>query len=241
MNVNAVASASRHALVRYTVAAACNAHDLVEDAEVLLAAGRHARAYSLAALAVEEFGKACGGLALVVIPDEMRTQAPIRDLLEKHLLKQMGGILMGALGASTPGLTARVAEASQAQIAELLSQAAELASEADQAKKRGFYVDLAEGERIQQPSEITEAEAGNAVARARAVAEAASMLSDPEAQAIFASPPPGLLEISARLFTVYLEAGVVESPQTAAAVIAEMVSKTPASLRHGHADRRPAD
>ena len=38
-------------------------------------AGRHARAYSLAVLAVEEFGKAFGLLTLAAMPKNLRAQA----------------------------------------------------------------------------------------------------------------------------------------------------------------------
>jgi hypothetical protein len=78
-------------------------------------------------------------------------------------------------------------------------------------------VDLDEGERIQQPSEITETEARNALTRACDVAEVASMLSDLEAQAMLANPPAGAVEVSARLFAAYLEAGEIKSPEATAA------------------------
>ena len=58
MDLAAVKAAPALLLARGAVAAARNVQDLVEDAAVLSGAGRPARAYSLAVLAVEELGKA---------------------------------------------------------------------------------------------------------------------------------------------------------------------------------------
>ena len=66
MDLGAVKTAATPELVRCAVGAAANARDLLNDAELLSAAARHARAYALAALAVEEAGKAAtlGALAI---------------------------------------------------------------------------------------------------------------------------------------------------------------------------------
>src|SRR6266851_10405020 len=58
MDLGAVKEAPVRELARGAVAAARNARGLVEDAELLSGAGRQARSYSLAGLAVEEVGKA---------------------------------------------------------------------------------------------------------------------------------------------------------------------------------------
>ena len=59
---------SARALACGAVAAARNACGLVEDAELLSRAGRLARAYSLAGLAVEEVGKAGSLATLAAMP-----------------------------------------------------------------------------------------------------------------------------------------------------------------------------
>jgi len=53
-----VKTAAAPELVRCAVGAAVNARDLLDDAEFLSGAARNARAYAMAALAVEESGKA---------------------------------------------------------------------------------------------------------------------------------------------------------------------------------------
>lgn len=69
MDLGAVRAAPKPQLVACAIAAARNAQGLLHDAEVLADAGCTARAYSLAALAVEECGKAAGLTALAVIPE----------------------------------------------------------------------------------------------------------------------------------------------------------------------------
>ena len=64
MNLGAIKAAGRAELFACGVAAARNTDGLLRDAETLAGAGRPARAYSLAALAVEECGKALCLMAL---------------------------------------------------------------------------------------------------------------------------------------------------------------------------------
>ena len=222
MKVQALADADRPALVRYAAKAARNASDLAEDAELLVSAGRYGRAYSLAALAVEEVGKSGGLLALAMMPDEMRVRAPVRELLEWHALKQMGGLLTGVLEMSTPGVTDRLAGTSTGQLAELLSGVAAQARDADQAKKRGFYVDMDDAGQIREPSEVSEAEAREAIARARHAVTAASMLNDPSAQARLADPPPDALPLASTLFEVYFQNRDIDSAEAVAALVGQV-------------------
>ena len=99
---------STPALVKCAVGAAVNAQGLLDDAELLCAAGRHARGYALAALAVEEAGKAADLTALAVMPVSLRAQAPVGRMLEWHQLKLVGGLLITAvpLGTSSVQLAA---------------------------------------------------------------------------------------------------------------------------------------
>jgi AbiV family abortive infection protein len=75
VDLAAVKEAPERALAPAAVAAARNACGLVEDAELLAGAGRLARAYSLARLAVEEVGKADGLAALAAMPGNLRGRA----------------------------------------------------------------------------------------------------------------------------------------------------------------------
>jgi hypothetical protein len=103
MDLQAVKDASRPALLACVAAAAENGQGLLDDAEGLAGAGLYARAYSLSALAVEEFGKAFGLLTLVAMPRNAREQAPVGRMLEWHQLKLVGGMLMAVLGFGPPG------------------------------------------------------------------------------------------------------------------------------------------
>jgi AbiV family abortive infection protein len=106
VDLRAVKAARRTELSACAVAAARNAHGLLHDAEVLARSGCAARAYSLAALAVEECGKAACLCALAVLPKTLRTRAPVGRLLEWHQLKQVGGLL-AAMPPARAGVTAR--------------------------------------------------------------------------------------------------------------------------------------
>lgn len=222
MRVQALAHVGRPALVRFAAKAARNASDLAKDAELLVSAGRYGRAYSLAALAVEEVGKAGGLLALAMMPDDIRVRAPVRELLEWHALKQMGGLLAGVLEMSTPGVTGRLAATSTGQLAKLLSGVAAQARDTDQAKKRGFYVDMDDAGQIREPSEVSEAEAREAVARARHVAAAASMLNDPSVQARLAGPPPDALPLASMVFGAYSQNRDIDSAEAVAALVRQV-------------------
>lgn len=68
-------------LAACSVGAAANAQALLDDAELLSAAARHARAAALAALAVEEAGKAAALFTLATMPWR---------LLQWHQLKLVG-------------------------------------------------------------------------------------------------------------------------------------------------------
>src|SRR5215475_6953436 len=103
MDFQAVKDASRPELVACANAAAQNGRDLLADAELLSDADRHPRAYSLAVLAVEEYGKAVSLLTLAVMPENLRAQAPVRRMLECHPIKQVGGLLLAVLPLSEPG------------------------------------------------------------------------------------------------------------------------------------------
>ena len=89
--LRAVKEAPVRVLARGAVAAARNARGLVQDAELLSGAGRLARAYSLAGLAVEEVGKAGSLAALAAMPENLRARAPVGRMLEWHQMKLVAG------------------------------------------------------------------------------------------------------------------------------------------------------
>jgi AbiV family abortive infection protein len=220
-----VKAAGRSALVGYVAAIAENGHGLVSDAELLFGCGRWARAYTVAALASEEFGKAAGVLALVLMPDDIRAQMPVRDLLEWHRLKQVGGLLMAVVQAGTPGIAARIAATPADQLAVILEETAAQADESDQWKKRGLYVDMDDYGQIQRPADITEAEAAEGLARAREVAASAGLLTDPAAHALFSNPSPQALAFSSELFSAYFAAADLAGPEDAAMAALDIASR----------------
>ena len=225
MDLRAVKAASKTELSACAVAAARNAHGLLHDAEVLARSGSAARAYSLAALAVEECGKAAGLTALVALPKTLRTQAPVGRLLEWHQLKQVGGLLTAAVTWEGPGVAPKLAAMPAARAAQILRTLCVPAEEADRLKRRGLYVDMDRGGRIREPSEITGAEVINQFARARQATASARMLLDPEVQARIARPPTEAIELCGALASAVTLAGYTRTPEAAAEVMLDAVRK----------------
>jgi AbiV family abortive infection protein len=231
VDLRAVKAASRTELSTCAIAAARNAHGLLHDAEVLARSGSAARAYSLAALAVEECGKAAGLTALVALPKTLRTRAPVGRLLEWHQLKQVGGLLIAAVTMDAPGLAPKLAAMPAAQARQILCSLNVPADEADRLKRRGLYVDMDRSGRIREPSEITEAEVTGQLARARQAAHSARWLLSPEAQARLAHPPAEAVELARALVGALTQAGNARTPEAAVDVVLNAVSE----LRDGMA------
>jgi AbiV family abortive infection protein len=225
MDLRAVKAASKPAILASVAAAAENAQSLLDDAELLAEAGRHARAYSLAVQAVEEFGKAIGLLTLAAMPANVRAQAPVGRMLEWHQLKLVGGTLMAVLGFGPPGAAVRLAAMPITQLEQILDTTDAFAEDADRLKVRGLYVDMDRRGRIRRPSEITHAEVSDQLARARQVASSASLLRDPGVQARFADPPTETIELSRALVRAFAEAGNLRTPKAAAAIALDAIRK----------------
>jgi AbiV family abortive infection protein len=225
MDLKAVKAASRPALLACVAAAAENAQGLLDDAERLAGTGACARAYSLSALAVEEFGKATGLLTLAQMPRNVREQAPVGRMLEWHQLKLVGGMLMAVLGFGPPGAAARLAAMPITQLEQILDTTGAFADDADMLKRRGLYVDMDRHGRIRRPSEITETEVSGQLARARQVASSASLLRDPGVQPRFADPPAEAVELARALVRAFAEAGNLRTPKAAAAVALNAIRK----------------
>jgi AbiV family abortive infection protein len=180
VDLGSVKAAPAPVLLSGTLAAAMNAQDLLYDAQVLAAAGSAARAYSLAALAVEEAGKAASLSVLTMMPEDLRARAPVGRMLEWHQLKQAQGLLLGAVPYRSPGIARKLASMPASELARVMGTLDVPADEADRLKRRGLYVDVDRGGRIREPSEITEAEVLSQLARADEAVSAAGQLLEPE-------------------------------------------------------------
>lgn len=212
-------------LVRCAVAAAANARDLLGDAEWLSAAVRNARAYALAALAVEEAGKAVSLAGLAVMPANLRAQAPVGRMLEWHQLKLVGGMMIGAMPFGGRALPAQLAAMAPTELAVILDNAEVLAEEVDRLKQRGLYADIDADGQIRIPSEVSEADVAAQLARARQAVSAASLLLDPGMPAELLDPPAESVELARALVSAFAEAGHNRTPKAAADVVLNAVTK----------------
>jgi len=218
MDLKAVKEASRQQLIACAAAAATNGRDLLDDAELLSDAARHPRAYSLAVLAVEEYGKAVSLLSLAVMPENLRAQAPVRRMLECHPMKQIGGLLLAVLPPSELGPAASLAAMPLTQLTQILDSMDAFVQDADRLKLRGLYVDMQRNARIRRPSEITKAEVSDEIGRARQVAASASLLCDSGVIDRLADPPAEAIELAGTLVSALAETEDDCSPDTAAAI-----------------------
>lgn len=236
MDLAAVKEARRGDLLACASTAARNAIGLLHDAELLAQYGATARAYSLAAFAVEECGKAFSLCALLVLPRERIEQAPVGRMLQWHQLKQVGGLLMGVITLEEPGAAARLVAMPRARAERVVRSLAVPADEADRLKRRGMYVDMDRSGRIREPSEITDAETADEIELARQAADSAELLLGPQVQARLADPPPEVTRLAEALVTALTRAGGARTPDAAVEVMLQAV----AGLHNGTA-ARPAD
>lgn len=224
-------------LLRGVTAAARNAQGLAYDARVLAEAGCAARAYSLAALAVEEAGKASGLVLLAVMPDAVRARAPVGRMLEWHQLKQVQGLWVARVPYRMPEVAPWLAALPAGELTQVLSSLVAPADDADRLKRRGMYVDVGRGGAIREPSEITEAEALSQLSRAEQVASAAGQMLEPELQARLVNPPAEAVELSRAAASALTEASYARTPQAAANVMLNTISKlryrVPAKVAEG--------
>jgi AbiV family abortive infection protein len=192
---------------------------------VLAEAGRTARAYSLATLAVEEAGKAASLITLTVMPETLRAQAPVGRLLEWHQLKQATGLLLAAMPYPLQELAPRLAVMPAGELAQVLTALDAPADEADRLKRRGLYVDVDRGPRIREPSEISEAEALSQLGRAGQATSTAGQLLEPETQAWLVNPVAEAVELSRAAVSALTEARYARTPEAAADVMLNVVCK----------------
>ena len=212
-------------LARGAVAAARNARGLVGDAELLSSAGRLARAYSLAGLAVEEVGKAGSLATLAVMPDNVRARAPVGRMLEWHQWKLVAGQLIAAVPLGEPGVATCFVTLSLSEIAATLDTARAFAQDVDRLKQRGLYVDVDRSGRVREPSEVTAAEVRDQLDRARQTVWATNALLDPRAPPWLANPDAAAVELSRALVSAFRETGFARSPEAAADVLLNAATK----------------
>ncbi len=224
MDLRAVKAATGPELVAGAAAAARNAGGLLRDAQILAEANSPARAYALAALAVEEVGKGGSLVTLASMPDALRARAPVGRLLEWHQLKQAIGQLIAVVPYRQPGLAARVLAMPATDLAQLLRALEPPAEEADRLKRGGLYADIGQDGRIREPSEITKAEVTRQLARARLAVSSGAMMLNPEEQARLVGRPEECVELSRAAVGAIAKVGYARTPDAAADVVTTMVS-----------------
>ena len=225
MDLGAVKEAPVRELARGAIAAARNAHGLVEDAELLSGAGRQARAYSLAGLAVEEVGKAGSLATLAAMPENLRARAPLGRMLEWHQMKLVAGQLIAAMPLGVPGVATRFVTMPLSEVAEILDNAQAFTQDVDRLKQRGLYVDVDRSGRVREPSEVTAADVRGQLDRARRAAWAATALLDPGAPLLLANPGAADVEFSRAVVSAFGKTGLARSPEAAADVLRNTASK----------------
>lgn len=231
MDLGAIKAAGRPELYACACAAARNVLGLLHDAELLAGSGRTARAYTLAALAVEECGKAMCLFALGVLPKRLRTQAPTGRMLGWHQLKQVGGLLVAAVPVDEPGMVAKLAAMPAADVTKILTTLSAPAEEADRLRRRGLYVDMDGAGRICEPSEITDSELAIQLARARQVAVSATLLLGPQVRDRLANPRAEIIELATALVNALTRAGNTRTPKAAADILMTAVSDLRSTAR----------
>ncbi len=230
MDLGAVKAAPVPVLVGGTVAAARNALGLLHDAEVLADAGSAPRAHTLAALAVEEVGKAGSLATLAAMPKSIRAQAPVGRMLEWHQLKLVGGMLIAAVPFAQvpfapPVLGTKLATIPVTELAQLLANAQASAEELDRIKQGGLYVDVDRRGQVREPSELTTARMHEQLGQARQAVSAASPLLAPAATPRIATPGPESVEYSRALVSAFADAGQSRTPAAAAEVLLNAIAK----------------
>jgi AbiV family abortive infection protein len=225
VDLAAVKTAPVPLLASGAVAAASNVLGLVEDAEVLSGAGRQARAYSLAVLAVEELGKAGNLTYLAAMPENVRARAPVGRLLEWHQLKLVKGTLLATVQYEPSVVCPKLATRSVSEVAEILDDVQAFARDEDRVRLRGLYVDVDQSGQVTQPSEITGAQVREQLDRARQAASVASDLLDPGAHDRIAHPEPCTVEFSRALISSFGVVGHSRSPEAAADMLLDATNR----------------
>lgn len=146
-------------LLKVAQAAMVNAGGLLDDARLLLDAGRWARAHALATLALEEFGKSTLCVAALQYSEEQSKK--FWSDFTKHQVKLGYALsIVRTLIASVP-----------ANVVEAITRVVSEAESGHNEKLAGLYVDIDSNNVILLPDRVTEAMARQTVADAAAVVE----------------------------------------------------------------------
>jgi len=225
VDLGSVKTAPTPVLISGARAAATNAQRLLFDARVLAEAGCVPRAYSLAALAVEEAGKAGSLVLLTVMPEAVRSRAPVGRMLEWHQLKQVQGLIIARVPHRVPEVPSWFAAMPADELALFLSALDVLADDVDRLKRRGLYVDVGRGGRIREPLELTEGQVLAQLGQAERAASAVGQLLQPELQAWLADPPAEAVEFSRAVVRALTDARhAARTPDAAVKVVLNAVS-----------------
>jgi AbiV family abortive infection protein len=163
-------------------AAARNARDLLADAAILLEHQRWPRAHALAVLAAEEAAKAYISICDVVfgVPRVSR-----HDLERRHIRK----LILGRVITDHVIPFATWHEGWLTSAPSTPTRLVDMAHQDNEAKKRGLYVDISADGSLQQPSDIGEDEARNAIADVNGLIHWVGFLTSDEALELFARLP----------------------------------------------------
>ena len=110
-------------------------------------------------------------------------------------------------------------------VADILDRAQAFSEDVDRLKLRGLYVDVDRIGRIREPSEVTATEVREELDRARQATSAVESLLRPDGPAMIARPGPDALEFSRAVVSAFCETRVGRSPEAAADVLLNAVSK----------------
>jgi AbiV family abortive infection protein len=224
MDLAAVRSAPVPVLADAAAAAAGNASNLADAAEILADADHPARACSLAALGSEEAGKALYLTALAALPEKYRAQAPLRRMLRWHALKSVTADLVAVIEAGPPHVARRLLETPEQDLEQVLFEVRDNAEASDRLKASGLYVDIGPGGGIFEPGEVIDAAASSQLDLAQLAAKSVMPLTEPaHLQAIVANPPDEGLELMLSAMKAISAAGPARTPDAAAHVVAEAV------------------
>jgi AbiV family abortive infection protein len=187
VDLQAIRACDADLIAAAAAAAAENASDLVDGAEVLARSRHGAQACSLAALATEESGKAIGLTALAGMPQSVRARAPLGRMLGWHALKQVTGQLVAVIAVRPSAIAATLLDLPEDDVDEVLIEAGDDAEEADRLRRAGMYVDISRAG-IRAPEQVTGAEVADRLARARQAAAATTVLQDHRERALISDP-----------------------------------------------------
>jgi AbiV family abortive infection protein len=163
-------------------AAAGNARDLLAEAEILLERQRWPRAYALAVLAGEEAAKAFRCMCVVMIGAPKVSRHDLgRDHIGKLAVARVMTDLLFPL--------MRAEQEPPVSVAAATARLERAARQDDKSKQRGLYVDVGLDGLLQQPSDISEAEARNAISSVADLVAVAEFMTSDEMMRTIANPP----------------------------------------------------